>query len=58
MAQGASVKEAMECLHKEGIFPCCQTVWRFKRHYNYDQNESIEPLWSSGQPTKLTDEVL
>ena len=29
MAQRASVKEAMECLHKEGIFLCRQTVWRF-----------------------------
>ena len=51
MAQGASVKETMECLHKEGIFSC-QTVWQFKRHY--DQNRSIEPPWRSGQPTKLT----
>ena len=56
MAQGASVKETMECLHKEGIFPCRQTVWRFKRHY--DKHGSIEPLRSSGRPTKLTDEVL
>lgn len=56
MAQGASVKETMGCLHKEGIFPCRQTVWRFKRHY--DQYGSIEPLRSSGRPTKLTDEVL
>ena len=56
MAQGASVKETTECLHKEGIFPCRQTVWRFKRHY--DKHGSIEPLRSSGRPTKLTDEVL
>ena len=53
MAQGASVKETTECLHKEGIFPCHQTVWRFKRHY--DKHGSIEPLRSSGRPTKLTD---
>ena len=25
--QGASVNETMECLHKEGMFPCCQTVF-------------------------------
>ena len=50
------MKETMECLRKEGIFPCRQTVWRFKRHY--DQHGSIEPLRSSGRPTKLTDEVL
>ena len=56
MAQGASVKGTMECLRKEGIFPCRQTVCRFKRHY--DQHRSIEPLRSSGRPTKLTDEVL
>ena len=56
MAQGASVKETMECLHKEGIFPCRQTVWWFKSHY--DTHGSIEPLRSSGWPTKLTDEVL
>ena len=56
MAQGASMKETMECLHKEGIFPYRQTVWRFMRHYN--KHGSIEPLQSSGRPTKLTDEVL
>ena len=56
MAQGASVKETMGCLHKKGIFSCRQTVWRFKRHY--DQHGSIEPLRSSGRPTKLTNEVL
>ena len=56
MAQGASVKETMESLHKEGIFPCRRTVWQFKRHY--DQHGSIEPLQSSGQLMQLTDEVL
>ena len=56
MAQGASVKETMEFLHKEHIFPCHQTVWQFKRHYN--QHGSIELLQSSGWPTKLPDELL
>ena len=56
MAQGASVKETMECLHKEGIFPCRQAVWQFKRHYN--RYGSIQLLQNSVRPMKLTDEVL
>ena len=50
------MNETMEGLHEEGIFPCRQTVWQFKRHY--DQHGAIESMRSSGRPTKLTDEVL
>ena len=46
----------MDSLHKEGMFPRHQTVWWFKRHWN--QYGSVEPLQSSGQPTKPTDEVI
>ena len=41
MAQGTSVKKTMECLHKEGIFPCHQTISRFKRHYDQHVHNSL-----------------
>ena len=41
MAQGTSVKKTMEYLHKEGIFPCHQTISRFKRHYNQHVHNSL-----------------
>lgn len=56
LSSGASIKEVLKELEKEGINPCRQTVWRFWCHYR--KYGFLAPRPRSGRHTKLTNDVL
>ena len=56
LSSGASTKETMQELAKEGIKPSRQMVWRLSVHQR--KHGFVRALPWSGRPTKLTDEVL
>ena len=55
LSSGASIKNVLKELEKEGFRPCRQTVWRFWRHYR--SYRCVAPRPRSGRSTKLTSEV-